>query len=289
MFCMAGSWVLGSTYPTVLGQPPGQRRRVQVAQCPAVAVAARHQLVVQLACVFQHDIRLGGGPRREAEEDGDVVDGDEVVLVERLGAREQHVVVVEVDVAGLDHVGAYRGQVLVLPREALLLECHNLHEARQGHLPDDVRALDALGDELQPLLDRLHGRQALGPEAEGIGQVARLVHTDDVLHGQLQRIHAHHCRRFAAVAIAVAAVEGGPHQDAQAQQDIFAAAVEADHGRLQLRAVQLHRLALGAHEERGRVQLVQVERLTQLERVLLKFIVDLILAVADRNRACRRQ
>jgi hypothetical protein len=65
--------------------------------------------------------------------------------------------------------------------------------------------------------------------------------------------------------------------------------VEADHGRLQLRAVDLQAFALGAQKESRRVQLVEVERLGQLERVLLEVIVDLIFLVADRDGACRRQ
>jgi hypothetical protein len=65
--------------------------------------------------------------------------------------------------------------------------------------------------------------------------------------------------------------------------------VEADHGRLQLRAVELLGLAFGTEEQGGGVQLVQVERLGQLERLLLEVIVDRVLGVANGDVAWRGQ
>jgi hypothetical protein len=89
--------------------------------------------------------------------------------------------------------------------------------------------------------------------------------------------------------LAISIVQGRLGQDAQAQQDVLAAAVEADDGRVQDGAVQVARLVDGAVEEGGGVQLVQIERLSQLERPLLKLIVDLKLVVVDGELAWGRQ
>jgi hypothetical protein len=105
---------------------------MQVPQSPVVAVPSGHQLVVQLACVLENHICLSGCPGSEAKKDGDVVDGNEVVLVQCLCARKQRVVVVKIHVSSLDHVRTYSGQVFVLPGQTLSLEGHDLNEARQG-------------------------------------------------------------------------------------------------------------------------------------------------------------
>jgi hypothetical protein len=65
--------------------------------------------------------------------------------------------------------------------------------------------------------------------------------------------------------------------------------VEADHSRLQLRAVQLLGFAFGAQEECGRVQFIKVKGFRQLERLLLEVVVDFILVVANLDLAWRGQ
>jgi hypothetical protein len=43
----------------------------------------------------------------------------------------------------------------------------------------------------------------------------------------------------------------------------------------------------GTHEERGGIQLVQVQGIGQLQRLLLEVVVDLILVVVDGDLAWR--
>jgi hypothetical protein len=205
------------------------------------------------------------------------VDGNEVVSVECPGPAKQRLVVVEVHESRFDHVRTYRGQILMLSGQALALEIHNLHKARKSHLAHDLGALDALGDKLQPPLDRLHARERLAPEAVCIRQIRRAMQTHYRMGSGLEHgLLFHH--RFAIVI-------GSFQHDAYAEEDEFAAAVEADYGRLQLRSVQLLGFACGAHEEGCGVQLVQIQGVGQLERLLLEIVVDLILVVVNRDLA----
>ena len=82
-------------------------------------------------------------------------------------------------------------------------------------------------------------------------------------------------------------VVGGLHDYAYAEEGIFAAAVEADNGGLQARAVQLLGFAFGAQEEGSSVQLVEVQGVGQFQRLLLEVVVDLILVVVDGDLAWR--
>jgi hypothetical protein len=93
------------------------------------------------------------------------------------------------------------------------------------------------------------------------------------LHGQLECVYA--------LDLGVGVVQRRLHEHTQAEEDVLAAAVEADDGSLELRAVQLLRFGLCTEEERGGVQFVQIERLGQLERLLPEVIVDLVFVVSE--------
>ena len=149
--------------------------------------------------------------------------------VERLGSGEQGLVVVEVDVSGFDHMRAYRGKVFVLSCKALALVIHNLDKARKRHLANDLGTLDALCNRLQPLLYRFHACQALCPEAVRIHQIRRAMYTDYHLGSLLQD--------GKTLDFGIAIVQCRLDQYAHAEEDVFAASVEADHGGLQLRSV----------------------------------------------------
>ena len=272
---------------TVLAEPQDHDRGRQIWQRPCLALARRQDLPMQ-----RLHLGHGRGPVRRAKlgHEGDErwhhVHQQLIVSIGRSERVEKQGQVLELAPSHLDQAGHDCRQRLVLSSEAGTLDGHELGEFGVLCRSEHRSTLHLLGQLAKCSPDVGHGEQTSCRKRPGA-----LASAFCILQHQASSFLADDTG-VDVLAVSVALVEvmvrldGHETHQPQAFERVLSLLVEANDGAVKDRSLLRHRLSLGGEKQTGSVQLVEIQRIGQLDGPVLELVIDRVLLVIDRDLAC---